>query len=700
MAGMATINPSSRVTSYSPTSATTTFAAGFPVADLADLTLYVNGSATACTVTGNTLVDGFYTDASCNVASPGVTGDVKVVGTRVPRRTDQFSTSGTVSPADQNLALNRLAVENQEEQRDADRALKTGVGSPAIPAGHVPIIASTGNAIDGGSAGSNLVNAATQTEAAAAPLTSDATYMRIAGRAAAGDGVDAVYRRRSTDPAHPAKIKRSDADWLEWSDDGRGFINTSIFAGGVGAQFNLALQAIAALADDKTVGPLPDTLGIRIKPNTYVIDETLTLAGSITKSLGAIHVDGRGVQIKPNGLPTAMKVQFGSRITIDGVQFNWRGVSDASQIILVDGNCGWLTLNNIGIVSNSSSSDFAAVRVKQRLDNVAGERDTGNFWLRLNRLWHRKFAGGDANKSAYVVDLQGCNNEALFRDCSFSGFSDSAVLIRNQNNSNTSAISAPVNFDGCAFEDGGNSQVGVKWRAEGGIANPFPVVGGGARNCRFEGTLYCFATEGLSAQVQQPFMIGGGNTYVSNILGLFKTGTDENHFAFDDVSVTPAVPGLKRYWNGGSAYLRNLSVSEPVLWLVNKVASQGGSLVQGAADKGSSSFRLSFRAGTSGSEVDGGSQGQVRLAHIRGFSTGASGVQRSNVRGATTSPTSGTTATVTFATAEPDANYDILLPQTGSSRMWVTGKTATAFTINTDTAFTAPVSIPWILIGY
>lgn len=380
--------------------------------------------------------------------------------------------------------------------------------------------------------------------------------------------------------------------------------------------------------------------------------------------------------------------------------FNWRGVNDASQVILVEGHCGWLNLNNISFIHNSSNTDFAALRVKQRLDNVAGERDTGNFWMRINRLWSRKLSGGDANKSPYIVDLQGCANDAYFRDCSFSGFNDAAVLIRNQNNSNGSGISGPVNFDGCSFEDGGAGQVGIKWRAEGGIATLFPVGGGGATHCRFEGALYPFSTEGLATTPQAPFVVGPQNFYVSSMLAQFKPGSDLIHFALRDVSVTPGLPGDRSYWNGDAAYKRNLSATEAAEYLVGKVLSQGSAFQIGSFDKSSTAFRLGIRAGSAGAEIDGGSQAAVRMAHLKGLSFGTSGVQRNNGRLTATSPASGTSFAVTFAAAEPDANYDVVFPQKSAVKYWATGITATGFTLNTDTAWTAATVIPFFLLGY
>ncbi len=714
----------------------------FSIFDTADLEVWTQAGGgakwrkqvvTVAKVNGNALAPATWTFAG---AQPATT-KIWARGKRTNERQTAVSKGGSVYVDQLEKELSKLTAVVEELRRDVDRAWRTDPGATGgaivkLPADHFPLFDAEGDLVDGGTAadiraaqanaatttadreatqaarditlaaaGSSVASVATHAAAAVATLPASLSYVTVAGRDAPGDGAAGVRKRRSTEPAHPAKIKRSDTDWLEWSDaDGRGYLNTAIFAGGIGAQFNAAAQVLAALADDQAVGWMPDTLGIRIKPNTYVIDQMLNLAGSAAKTLPGIHVDGRGAQIKPNGLPTALRLQYTNRVTIEGLAFNWRGVNDASQVILVEGHCGWLNLNNLSFIHNSSNTDFAPLRVKQRLDNVAGERDTGNFWMRINRLWSRKLSGGDANKSPYVVDLQGCANDTYFRDCSFSGFSDAGVLIRNQNNSNGSGGSAPVNFNGCSFEDGGQNQVGIKWRSEGGIASPIGTGGGGATHCRFEGAMYPFATDVVATQVAVPFIVGPANIYVSSILAQFKPGSDLNHFALRDVSVTPGLPGDRSYWNGDAAYKRNLSATETVEYLVGKTLGQAGSLQVGNFDKSSTAFRLGIRAGSAGAEIDGGNQAAVRMAHLKGLSFGTSGVQRNNARLTATSPASGTSFAVTFATAEPDSNYDVVFPPGSAAKYWATAKTASGFTLNTDTAWTAATVIPFFLLGY
>lgn len=141
--------PDDRISSYSPVVATTEFAAGFPVFDNSDLSVIVNGAARYDFTVSATYVDGISTDARV-VFAVGVVGDVKVAGSRAPRRTNRFNNGGPLPIRDQNLALDTLAAELQEARRDISRSIKVQLGSTAGElkagtAGQVPTFDKDGN---------------------------------------------------------------------------------------------------------------------------------------------------------------------------------------------------------------------------------------------------------------------------------------------------------------------------------------------------------------------------------------------------------------------------------------------------------------------------------------------------------------------------------------------------------------------------
>ncbi|NTG61846.1 tail fiber domain-containing protein [Agrobacterium rhizogenes] len=115
---MVTIAPSSRVTTYNPTTSTATFAVNFPIFDNSDIVVTVNDIVVIDYSVAATYVEGTSTDASITL-SAGVTGVVEIMGSRTPARTDQFQTGRPLSIPDLNYSLNRLEIEMQEAHRDA-----------------------------------------------------------------------------------------------------------------------------------------------------------------------------------------------------------------------------------------------------------------------------------------------------------------------------------------------------------------------------------------------------------------------------------------------------------------------------------------------------------------------------------------------------------------------------------------------------
>lgn len=119
---MSTTAPDTRTSIYSPVSPTTTFPAGFPVFDIDDISVYVDGvKRTDFNVTA-TFVEGISNDARA-VFSPGVTGEVIIVGDREPRRQSRFGNGAPLPIWAQNLALDTLTAQVQESYRDIARAV-------------------------------------------------------------------------------------------------------------------------------------------------------------------------------------------------------------------------------------------------------------------------------------------------------------------------------------------------------------------------------------------------------------------------------------------------------------------------------------------------------------------------------------------------------------------------------------------------
>ena len=165
LTGMSITTADDRVTSYAPVVATTDFAADFPVFDIADISVFVNGlQRFDFTVTAN-FTDGISTNATV-VLSPGVTGAVDVVGSRVPHRSNRFVNGAPLPVPAQNLALDTVEAEVQEAARDLGRAHKAPYGQSG----------GVFSASDIQNAQSNAAAASTSAEAAAASAAAAAVF--------------------------------------------------------------------------------------------------------------------------------------------------------------------------------------------------------------------------------------------------------------------------------------------------------------------------------------------------------------------------------------------------------------------------------------------------------------------------------------------------------------------------------------------
>lgn len=119
---MSTIKPDNRISTYAPTSPTTTFSIGFDLYNREDVAVYHNGGRRY----DFTVLADFTAGKSSNgrvVFSSGITGAVSVLGYRIPRRQSRFQDGAPLPTRDQNLALDVLTAQMQEMHRDISRAL-------------------------------------------------------------------------------------------------------------------------------------------------------------------------------------------------------------------------------------------------------------------------------------------------------------------------------------------------------------------------------------------------------------------------------------------------------------------------------------------------------------------------------------------------------------------------------------------------
>ncbi len=179
---MSTTTVDDRITAYSPLVATTEFAADFPVFDNADLIVIHDGvKRTDFTVSAN-YVQGISNNAKA-VFSPGIIGEVLVVGARSARRVSRFTNGAPIPTWQQNLVADILTAQAQEAQREVDRTVKSPVGEDgyAIAAGILEgqlLVMGGAGEIEGGPSYDGVTDAVSdaQNAAAAAALSEQGAF--------------------------------------------------------------------------------------------------------------------------------------------------------------------------------------------------------------------------------------------------------------------------------------------------------------------------------------------------------------------------------------------------------------------------------------------------------------------------------------------------------------------------------------------
>ena len=168
---MSITTPDTRTTTYNPLVATTEFAAIFPVFAVNDLAVFVDGVERFDFTVSASFTDGISNNAKA-VFSPGIIGQVLVVGSRDPRRTTRFANGAPLPISAQNLALDTIEAEMQEAARDVSRSVKVPPGSTgyAIAADITPgaLLVVTANGIEEGPSYGGIADGVADAQAAAA----------------------------------------------------------------------------------------------------------------------------------------------------------------------------------------------------------------------------------------------------------------------------------------------------------------------------------------------------------------------------------------------------------------------------------------------------------------------------------------------------------------------------------------------------
>lgn len=411
-----------------------------------------------------------------------------------------------------------------------------------------------------------------------------------------------------------------------------------------------------------------------IPPGTYRTTASLNIAISTYKTYGIL---GYGATILPDEFADAVFKCTGGNIvnplSVFGVKIDVRGNGTVTE--------GWdLSLGGHGtwrdcvIEGNNTDAAFAGWYIHP---SDPADNDTGYYWATLDNCRTRKRSSGDTGTIGNGVVLQGSANATTIRGGSFSGCTKAVKVTYDVG---YTYIANGVLIDGVAFEA---NTTGIYVDA----TTTVPCSGLRVVNCRAEnmGSGYLLDLVGATTQPAVPTYLSGNHVisssgYLNNANSLYV----QQH----DASITPELNlnlvqqnAFKLTTTSGSNHTLNVQCNGGNRGMTLSDAS-GNVKVLLVRDVETNIHHLSATSGQTiaHSTVSGISATTTRAKNLRGQAILAAG-----------------TATVTFATAETNTTYYIVLSGNASETFYWASKTTSGFTINSSNG-ASTATVDWVLI--
>lgn len=411
-------------------------------------------------------------------------------------------------------------------------------------------------------------------------------------------------------------------------------------------------------------------------PNgTYLLSSQVTFEfPSTANTKGRIAIWGYGATLKTSGAISALRLIFGGNEggwSVHGLTINQAGNSSATYGINIEQawNC---RLEDVTVIAgNGNASTYAAIRVANL---TAGNDSTGSFWTRIKDCWIRK--PGGANIPIGIL-LEGASNATEIHGVGINSC-DVGVLLRGQ--SGNSTVPNAVVIGECAFE---NTTTAVSVVGTSSSNSLGPTV----KFCRGENITTLFSITGFtSSGSQAPLLIG--NNVLSGLTNYIYNPTGVIVNAFDHTTT----PGLGQMSMSGSAGYRFRAISSGHALTTWASGANSGLAIQDNTGVTRGSFEYAISNRIRATSVNNNA---FNLNGVRGISAVA-GTDGNNLRGQKTF-NSNDTATVTFATAEPNANYFVAISGNANETFWVTSKSSIGFTLRSSNG-SSTATVDWIIV--
>lgn len=392
-------------------------------------------------------------------------------------------------------------------------------------------------------------------------------------------------------------------------------------------------------------------------------------------------VYGYGAEITTEGARSGLKITGGSTnggVSFYGVKINHRGNTDATYGF--EQETTWnARFHDCGVEAHGVGASYAGWSLAQ---SDPADEDTGCFWTVLNGCWVRKRSGSDVGDIPVGVLLRGSANATRIINC---GFNNVTKGIHHTIHSGQTYLANRVLVFGSAFQAYGTAYH-LEGAATSNISGPRLIANG------FENGTTVFSLTGTTQQPsRQPTLAfnelaADAGTYLNNPNGL--------NVASLDTMVTPSIVGAGMSWQQPTT-IRSLTSADHPLTVQPLGGNRGYRLLN---DTGTAIATFVWTGSGNKAQLQAvtGGVANLGLAGIQSISGSTSATTGSNLRGSTTF-TSTATKVVAFGTAEPDANYHVIVTGNVLETFSVTAKATTGFTINSDNASSTAV-VDWVLI--
>ena len=440
-----------------------------------------------------------------------------------------------------------------------------------------------------------------------------------------------------------------------------------------------------------------ETLGgsVLFPPGKYLfgsqvtINRTPVVSGSNYVGERNLLISGYGAEIRTIGAISAFDVRGGflpnHNCRLEGFTIYHRENTQAVAGIRMVG-AALVTCFDISVaVSSSLPAGYAAFSLENLTPSVP---DSGCFWCRIEHCTIRPW-GGAEGFATYGVKATGAANALTLEGNTFSGAQTHIWLGPH---AGQAYMPNSVVIDGNFFE-GPTTAIGIE--LNGGAAT-YHVSGTRITNNRFEALTTAATFTGTGTTVQLPAYFAGN--YADTSVTNYIVNTLNIPIVMLDFVGVGSTMGPASTYNKEGLVVSNWDGAFHALTIDASALGKGLQLRRGSDGLLLGSLTYTNAAGGNGLQLAGEYSPSYRPLTIKGCQgIAARDIAAQNLAGTATFAAA-TQRVVTLPVAETDANYLIFLEASANQKLWISARSTTTFTVNSDVS--SSNTFGWLLIRH